>query len=62
MKKYISIIKDTAEEMLVELKKYESVHPKINAVFIKGDKTNLLPNFDFTDVIPPMRYGMSLEL
>lgn len=61
MSKFKRIITDTAEEMLVELKQYEKQHPKINAIFVKGDKTNLILNEDFTNRVSPPRYGISLE-
>ncbi len=62
MNKFIRIIKDSAEEALVELKKYETQHPKINAVFVKGDTTNLILNKDCTGLVSPPKYGISLEL
>lgn len=61
MSNFKSIITDTAEEMLVELKRNVKQHPKINAVFVKGDKTNLILNEDFSDYVSPPKYGISLE-
>lgn len=61
MSSFKRIITDTAEEMLVELKRHEKQHPKINAVFVKGDKTNLILNEDFSDHVSPPKYGVSLE-
>lgn len=62
MSKFISIIKESAEEVIEELKKFENLHPKINAIFVKGDKNNLISNIDFTELVPPSKYGVSLEI
>jgi hypothetical protein len=61
MSSFKRIITDTAEEVLVEMKQYEKQHPKINAIFVKGDKTNLILDKDCTNLVSPPKYGVSLE-
>ncbi len=61
MSSFKRIITDTAEDMLVELKQYETQHPKINAIFVKGDKTNLILDKDCKSLVSPPKYGVSLK-